>query len=82
MKTTRGAVVGAILTDDHPISIRYTEAAGKYAAVNAVSTAGLRLYGGVGAERVECGSCHDPQTSTAKFLRASSTTICTICHLY
>ena len=82
MVNTRGNVVGANLQDDHPISIRYTQAAGKYAAVNAVTTAGLRLYGLAGAEKVECGSCHDPHTSVPKFLRASATAICTICHLY
>jgi predicted CXXCH cytochrome family protein len=83
MKNTRGAVVGSDLRDDHPISIRYTPATGKYAAVNAVSTAGLRLYGAAGAEKVECGSCHNPHDNTlGKFLRVSSTTICTTCHLY
>ena len=83
MKNTRGAVVGSDLRDDHPISIRYTPATGKYAAVNAVSTAGLRLYGAAGAEKVECGSCHNPHDDTlGKFLRVSSTTICTTCHLY
>ena len=83
MKTTRGNVVGANLQDDHPISIRYTAAANKYAAVNAVAAAGLRLYGAAGAEKVECGSCHNPHDDTlGKFLRVSSTTICTTCHLY
>jgi predicted CXXCH cytochrome family protein len=82
MSNVRGAVVTANLQDDHPISIRYTQAAGKYAAVNAVTTAGLRLYGAAGAEKVECGSCHDPHTSVAKFLRAAPTAICSICHLY
>jgi predicted CXXCH cytochrome family protein len=83
MSNVRGNVVGTNLGDDHPISIRYTQAAGKYAAVNAVTTAGLRLYGLSGQEKVECGSCHDPHnTAIAKFLRVTPTTICTTCHLY
>lgn len=78
--------VGADLTNDHPVSVRYAAGA-TYAAVNAVTAAGLRLYTyPSGADYVECASCHDPHNqgsgSTAPFLRVSKTVMCTTCHLY
>ncbi len=79
------ALVGTVLTNDHPVGITYntgdtTLVNGPPPGVPTATTVGL--YGG----KVECGSCHDPHatsnqaTGGASFLRQSSATICTSCH--
>lgn len=76
------AVVGLNLGDDHPVSVRYAAIAADFRFVNQVTAAGLTLYGALGSETVECGSCHDPHDMTnTKFLKASRATICTACHI-
>ncbi len=89
--TAAYAVVGADLTNDHPVSITYVAAANSLEAVATVRTAGLRLYGA--GPSIECGSCHDPHgtgvsgggsdgvSGGGAFLRIASVNLCTTCHL-
>lgn len=83
------AVVGQILTNDHPVGITYNT--GDATLVQGVNTPGVTLPTastvGTYAGFVECGSCHDPHgtsnaaTGGASFLRVSATTICAACHI-
>lgn len=83
------AVVGQVLSNDHPVGITYNTA--DATLVNGVGTVADTLptdttvgtYGG----RVECGSCHDAHgtsngaTGGASFLRVAATTLCAACHI-
>ena len=75
---------GTTLTNQHPISVTYDPA--QDAAFDTIANAeadGVVFYGS-GANQVECGSCHDPHTTTfVPFLRASNaaSALCRACHL-
>jgi predicted CXXCH cytochrome family protein len=81
--TSGTKVIGTVLTDDHPISVRYGGASAQLKDV--ASVVSVKLYGTVGNETVECGSCHDPHSFGGavppKFLRDARATICTQCHI-
>jgi predicted CXXCH cytochrome family protein len=71
------------LTNDHPVnmSLDPTKDTG-LAAVTAVTSAGLKLFGT--SNTVQCGTCHDVHNPTnAPFLRVTNTgsQLCTTCHL-
>lgn len=93
MTSTLVANIGKDLTNDHPISIAYTDTNGT--AAN--NPAGLKvrtttLTGWAGAKtiasllrnnNVECGSCHDPhEKDNATFLRTANagSALCLGCH--
>ncbi len=67
--------IGLDLSDDHPISITYTNADGGFLAT---PNAALDLKSG----QVECATCHEPHdtTTAVKFLRIQPATICEGCH--
>ena len=71
------------LTNDHPVNMAYdpTKDTG-LAAITAVTTAGLKLYGTTNT--MQCASCHNPHDNTiSKFLRKSNagSGLCITCHL-
>lgn len=80
------AVVGTVLTNDHPVGIRYNAADTTLVAAIATAAPTATTVGTYGGQ-VECGSCHDPHgtsngaTGGASFLRQSATTICAACHV-
>jgi predicted CXXCH cytochrome family protein len=66
------------LTNQHPISITYDNAADT--AFLATPTAPVKLYNG----QVECASCHDPhENAIVPFLRTSNaaSALCNSCHI-
>lgn len=72
--------LGLVLTGDHPISVTYdpTLDTAFEAAVDVNLV--LQLYG-VGADQVECASCHNPhEADNPTFLRVT-TNLCTTCHI-
>ena len=89
---------GTDLTKEHPIGVVYntslstgpstpgledtlTQASG-YAKVGSTN---YKVYGALGSQTVECGSCHDPHntaTGQMPFLKGDKTTICSDCHRY
>jgi len=81
--------IGQDLRNDHPVSITYTVGAASLRATN-YSLTGWEgastvadLLRGSGADKVECGSCHDPHSSTnATFLRKTNaaSALCLGCH--
>lgn len=87
--TTSAAYLGNDLSNDHPISITYNAGGAEFNATAGAGFAGtagvdsLPLYG-VGQDKVECGSCHNPHDATGvtdgKFLRRNQAPLCTICH--
>lgn len=86
--TERITNIGTNLSDDHPISMTYADAASPgsntgddtfAAGFQATPLNGVRLYSG----KVQCASCHDPHRSdTPTFLRVSQagSGLCVSCH--
>jgi predicted CXXCH cytochrome family protein len=81
-----GGTTGNVLTSEHPVGFSYDTsytAKGNLATVANVTsiTGGLKLFGG--ANNMECGSCHDPHSSTGSFLRKVNTAsaLCLTCHI-
>jgi predicted CXXCH cytochrome family protein len=76
---TSFAYIGTDLSDDHPVSIVYTEGvAGLKTLVNG-DAGGMPLFNG----DVECATCHDVHDdSLGSFLRveAAQSAICSACH--
>ncbi|MDH3214893.1 MAG: hypothetical protein OEN01_01215 [Candidatus Krumholzibacteria bacterium] len=76
-----GTLIGTDLSNDHPVSIQYDPTAdSKFHPAADVVSAGLPLYV---ANRVECGSCHDPHSAQWRpFLRMSNddSAMCLTCH--
>lgn len=82
--------MGADLTNDHPISIRYNAAQDtEFNAIGTGEVGGLPLFagtaGGAGAaDQVECASCHDvhDQDTYFPFLRMDNagSALCLTCH--
>lgn len=73
------AYVGTDLSDDHPVSITYTEG---LAGLKAAGDIGMPLYG-TSDNQVECATCHSVHDDTkGSFLRVTQTDsdICTACH--
>lgn len=85
---TGGALLGTDLSNDHPVSITYNNAAdsGLRAPTGGQVTDGtitLQLYG-TSNNMVECASCHNVHDDTnSPFLRASNSgsALCLVCHL-
>ncbi|WP_456403203.1 cytochrome c3 family protein [Hydrogenimonas sp.] len=76
--------IGPDLRDDHPVSVSYASAEGRFpgqfSPVASVLAAGLKLPGG----NVECVSCHDVHDpGNGRFLRLSNdrSSLCKKCHL-
>ena len=88
--------IGRDLSNDHPVSIEYlgdgtatSPASLKLKTdtltgwIGATTIADLLRTTGANADRVECGSCHDPHSSTTNtFLRINNTgsALCLGCH--
>lgn len=75
-------LVGSDLSNDHPVSVDYDPTVKtNLNTVASVTAAGLKLYG-TPTPTVECGSCHDPHSANARFLRIANTgsALCTTCH--
>lgn len=73
------AYVGVDLSDDHPVSITYTQ---NKAGLKAAGDTGMPLYG-ESNNQVECATCHSVHdNSEGSFLRVTQTDsdICTACH--
>ncbi len=79
------ALLGTVLSDDHPISVVYDPAVDTaFQTVASVTGAGLPLYIGTGVNQVECGSCHNVHDDTfSPFLRLANTgsALCLTCHI-
>lgn len=71
------------LQNDHPVNMAHDPTKDtSLAAVTAVTSAGLKLFGT--SNTVQCGTCHDVHNNTnAPFLRKANTgsALCTTCHL-
>jgi predicted CXXCH cytochrome family protein len=83
------ALIGPDLRDDHPIGVVYdtTKTLAGLGAIFDTATGQVKsgknwkVYGTVGNQRVECGSCHDPHSTTnAPFLKDTLSTMCADCH--
>jgi predicted CXXCH cytochrome family protein len=77
---TDDAVFGALLNNDHPISVSM-DTANEMNEVSGITT--LTFYAGTGPNQVECASCHDPHGDGADyFLRIPSASggLCETCH--
>ena len=80
-------ILGTDLRNDHPISVEYDETKDpQFQPLASVTGAGLRLYqggGGIYPNRVECGTCHNPHSKNATFLRIPNTNsdLCLTCHI-
>lgn len=77
------ATIGVDLTNDHPVGM-LVDPTGSPAGLDTIpnmESAGARFYGTFPNQRMECATCHDPHTATAKFLRMTPSTICTDCHV-
>lgn len=79
-----GTNIGTDISNDHPVSIGYTNAAPNVAGLvtlAAARTAGFVFFG-AGADQMECGSCHDPHNQPAAgfFLRGGAGDFCAKCH--
>jgi predicted CXXCH cytochrome family protein len=77
------AILGADLSNDHPIGVAVDIAAvtGEFDTPANIVANGLRLFGSGGD--VECASCHDPHTTTfTYFLRKDpgAGDLCDTCH--
>ncbi|MFB3814941.1 MAG: cytochrome c3 family protein [Terriglobales bacterium] len=70
------------LTNDHPVNMSHDPTKDtSLAAVTAVTSAGLKLFGA--GNTVQCGTCHDVHNNTnGPFLRIANTgsAMCTTCH--
>jgi predicted CXXCH cytochrome family protein len=92
--TSARTSLGLDLTDDHPVSITYSAGTGAgsdpdfntpSAGVLDANGTDIPLYndGAGNFDQVECGSCHDPHsTSNGKFQRVANTgsQLCFACH--
>ena len=80
-------ILGTDLRNDHPISVEYDPANDpQFNSIASITGAGLRLYAGGGGtytNRVECGTCHNPHSKNATFLRVVNTNsdLCLTCHI-
>ncbi len=83
------AMIGTILSNDHPVGFNYATAAGEDAGLKAIATANTTLAGtgsaffGTTGEMIECASCHKVHdNAAAPFLRISnaSSALCLACH--
>ena len=78
--------LGTDLSNQHPISVTYDDAADTSFNPQATAeTAGLVFYGATG-DQVECGSCHNPHDAVTvlnRFLRISNdgSQLCLACHI-
>jgi predicted CXXCH cytochrome family protein len=74
------AIIGADLSNDHPIAVSVTTA-NEMEAPATIIAGGVPLFGG--GDQVECASCHDPHLTTyTYFLRLdpAAGTLCETCH--
>lgn len=73
--------IGPILSDDHPVSINYNDAAtAKPSEFKTVPDSDVKLFGG----KVECATCHDVHNPEyGLFLRKTNTgsALCASCHV-
>ncbi len=67
----------------HPIGFEVDQSVAGLDSIDGMVAAGAKFFG-LDANRMECGSCHDPhETAPEKqpFLRMVNTSICTDCHV-
>mgnify|MGYP003574711576 CR=1 FL=1 len=74
-------IVGVNLSNDHPIGMTYATVQGhadRIGEFKALLATSPYLSNG----KVECGSCHDPHSGTANFLRSTNaaSALCLKCH--
>lgn len=79
------ALLGADLSNDHPVSIGYNTTTGDTTMVDPSTITTLPLFAGSqdATYQVECGTCHDVHKNTINpFLRISnaSSALCQTCH--
>ncbi|MDH3272101.1 MAG: cytochrome c3 family protein [Gemmatimonadota bacterium] len=79
-------ILGTDLRNDHPISMVYNPALDpQFNTVASIEGAGLRLFDDptLGADVVQCATCHNPHTQNATFLRIPNTDsdLCLTCHI-
>jgi len=80
-------ILGTDLRNDHPISVEYDPTKDpQFNSIASITGAGLRLYAGGGGtltNRVECGTCHNPHSKNATFLRIlnDNSNLCLTCHI-
>lgn len=79
-------ILGVDLRNDHPISMVYDPANdGQFNTVASIEGAGLKLYDDptLGADVVQCATCHNPHTQNATFLRIpnGASSLCLTCHI-
>lgn len=75
MLATSSAMLGMVLTNDHPISIAFAVTANEFQAPT-----NAKIFN----DKVECGSCHSPHDATlVPFLRTTNaaSALCLDCHL-
>jgi len=79
-------VLGTDLRNDHPISMVYDPANDpQFNTVASIQGAGLKLYSDptLGANVVQCATCHNPHSQNATFLRVANgaSALCLTCHI-
>jgi len=79
-------ILGTDLRNDHPISMVYNPALDQqFNTVASITGAGLKLFNDptLGADVVQCATCHNPHTQNATFLRIANTDsdLCLTCHI-
>ncbi len=79
-------ILGTDLRNDHPISMVYDPANdAQFNTVASITGAGLKLFNdpSLGANVVQCATCHNPHTQNATFLRIlnASSNLCLTCHI-
>lgn len=81
-------ILGTDLRNDHPISMVYAPGVGtdeQFQSVAAIEAAGLVLFDDptLGADVVQCATCHNPHSQNATFLRIlnDDSNLCLTCHI-
>lgn len=79
-------ILGTDLRNDHPISMVYDPTNDpQFNTVASIEGAGLKLFSDptLGANVVQCATCHNPHTQNDTFLRVanSASALCLTCHI-
>ena len=79
-------ILGTDLRNDHPISMVYDVANDEqFNTIASIEGAGLKLFNdpSLGANVVQCATCHNPHTTNETFLRVLNpgSALCLTCHI-
>jgi predicted CXXCH cytochrome family protein len=79
-------ILGTDLGNDHPISMIYDPASDpQFNTVASIEGAGLKLFSDptLGANVVQCATCHNPHSQNPTFLRVANgaSALCLTCHI-